>query len=725
VRCRTGLAAGALAAALTVLTTPAVASAAPDPSLVLVSETPVVTGSGPFTTELHVDGTVPAGEELVVTAYSGLTSRSAFAQAVAGHPGGNDIYQAVSPVSSLAAPDGDAAVSVPVNPAATTSGSFPSFNARPYGNGSVYPVTFQLASPDGYPVGRALTGFLVYSRGPNPGLPPLDVALTVPVTGPADPGPTATRLDPAALSAVAAVAGTLASHPGVPVTLAVSPDLLDRLDAGAGATDRQVVAELASRVGSGDELLAEPYFPVDLGSLAAAGLSDVTTEQWSEGDATLVRDLRGRPVTATAVVDDRAVGPEYLSALAALGVRRVVLPDGALTPLPASYQFVTFARPTLLTGRGVPPLPVVGTDPQLSGLLGGGGSAVLDARDVLAGLAVLQLERPSVTRGVALEVPPGAAVDPVVLDGVLAGLAGDPFARPVTVDGLFKGVPPPADPPTRAPVVTRPATPLPGATDLRVALTALHGLRALVPDDRRVVAPIERQLLSAASSVVTAARRAMLAAAVDRSVARAEAGVSLPEPSSVTLTSLKGTLPLTVLSNPGLQVHAELRVASVKLRFLPHDTSAGSCAVSAQEETCPLVLTAEATTVRLPVEARTTGVFPLTVSLTSPDGAPIGVTERDTVRSTAFSGVGVVLILLAALGLVLWWVRDIRHGRRARQLIDPPTGEVPVGVAPAGSPRGPGPASWADDDPVVADFFASPPAWEPASPSGTPPGPNS
>ncbi|HET9690900.1 MAG TPA: hypothetical protein VFP61_07085, partial [Acidimicrobiales bacterium] len=281
---------------------------------------------------------------------------------------------------------------------------------------------------------------------------------------------------------------------------------------------------------------------------------------------------------------------------------------------------------------------------------------------------------------------------------------------------------------------------------------------SVVPGDdgARRGAALRRTLLLAAGSATADAARAAAATAVARQVRVDEAGIGLPGPTSVTLTARKGTIPLTILSNPGLDAHLLLQVRSAKLAFLPFDAGGGPCRLDRTGESCPLVLSAVATTIRLPVETRTSGVFPLDVELRSPDGrTTLAGPVHDTVRSTAFSNVGVVLIVLALLGLAGWWARDLRHGRRAHQLVEPRTGELPAVPPahpagrqpgrPAGRPpdRAPGDsrssgddpgdvgrpsageASWLGDDPEVARFFATPPpAWQPASPFGPSQGPN-
>ena len=76
------------------------------------------------------------------------------------------------------------------------------------------------------------------------------------------------------------------------------------------------------------------------------------------------------------------------------------------------------------------------------------------------------------------------------------------------------------------------------------------------------------------------------------------------------------------------------------------------------------------TTQAIPVKARTSGAFQLTVRLRSPDGQlSLGAT-RFTVTSTVASGVGLLLSIGAGLFLALWWGSHWRTVRRARRLVD-------------------------------------------------------
>jgi len=69
------------------------------------------------------------------------------------------------------------------------------------------------------------------------------------------------------------------------------------------------------------------------------------------------------------------------------------------------------------------------------------------------------------------------------------------------------------------------------------------------------------------------------------------------------------------------------------------------------------------------VESKASGAFPVDVAVQSPDGSLVVGTARYTVRSTAISGVGLLLSIGAGAFLLLWWARHWRGIRRARRLV--------------------------------------------------------
>ena len=78
------------------------------------------------------------------------------------------------------------------------------------------------------------------------------------------------------------------------------------------------------------------------------------------------------------------------------------------------------------------------------------------------------------------------------------------------------------------------------------------------------------------------------------------------------------------------------------------------------------------TRIDIPVRARATGAFPLLIDVRTPDGRRSLSTSRYTVRSTAVSGVGLLLSVGAGVFLTVWWARHWRRTRRSRKLIAEP-----------------------------------------------------
>jgi hypothetical protein len=131
------------------------------------------------------------------------------------------------------------------------------------------------------------------------------------------------------------------------------------------------------------------------------------------------------------------------------------------------------------------------------------------------------------------------------------------------------------------------------------------------------------------------------------------ADIHLPNPSTITLTSRSGEVPLTFRNDTGRPVRVRVSLASDKLAF-PQG--------SVQDVDLP----SRSTTLRVSVRARTSGTFPLRVTVTSIDGGLAISDTRFRIRSTAVSAVGIALMVGAGVFLAAWWGYDIRRRRRRR-----------------------------------------------------------
>jgi hypothetical protein len=113
-------------------------------------------------------------------------------------------------------------------------------------------------------------------------------------------------------------------------------------------------------------------------------------------------------------------------------------------------------------------------------------------------------------------------------------------------------------------------------------------------------------------------------------------------------------------------VKVVIRLQGEKLEFPGHENGV-----------LDVTLATETTRVSLNVRTRASGDSPLDVTMTAPDGHLVIGRTRVTVRSTAFSGVGIILSVGAGSFLALWWLRHavaVRRERRKRlrHLATPP-----------------------------------------------------
>ncbi len=692
-----------------------------DGRLQLLGQSPFVASGQNLS--VHLGVTAPSPDtRLALDIYPRLTTRSDFAVAQKGRPRGLSAYDlGPSPLGSFPAdPAGGIDIAIPVNPRGDT-GPLRGFTTRD--DSAVYPFQVRLVDGQGDTVGAALTSFFVYASaaevtalGAPPGVPGgfprLDVALTVPVHQPPSLAATgrSARLGSTSAAAVATVATALAAHGTVPLTLAATPQTLDSLAAGS-ATDRATLATLATVVtGGADEVALSSYAAVSMPAMVGAGLGSEVTAQVTAGSAALASALHRAPAdgvwTANGPLDQTT-----LESLTALGVTQLVVPGNDLSSLPDGVGQTTLGAPTELATRSGSRLKVIESDAGLAGYFTNTGDQVLAANQLLGELAMIQLETPGLTRGVAVVPPASWKGNAEFLSVLLSGLSGNPLLAPVTTGMLFAAVPMAVSggaPVVRTLTAVRPTVPaFPDATSVRSARAAADVVGSIFPDDRSRSGPLGDLVLTAESEELSSPQRELVAGAVTAALADLRRHISLLGSSSVTLTARDGGVPITVISNGVAGAQVRLRLSSDKLTFRAFNPHRGHCSAgSAGAEVCVLTLGSEATTLKVPVVARASGVFTLDVSLSSPDGSVLLSDNRDTVRSTAFSGVGVVLIVVAGLGLASWWIRNLRHGRRALDLVP----------ADADGEECTADGSLASPDEAIAEFFATPaPVYPPAS----------
>jgi len=512
----------------------------------------------------------------------------------------------------------------------------------------VYPMRLLVVDGGGTTLAQLVTYLVVL---PEEEFPPLSVAVLMEIGG-----PTGLRPDGSVppndeiLTAVASRTEVLQGSP-LPLTVAPSPETLDALG-DMGDRGQQQLDEL--RTALADQLpLARPYVDLDLDAMVSANLLTQLPPE-AEAGAQVVRtrfDLE--PIGGT-WLSGPTLGDAAAKALRDVGVPSAVVPESAIASVEDLDSGEVPTEPVAL-GEGGPRGFVA--DESLSTRLTGQEGA-LDAQRFLAELAVVWMTRPSVERGVLVRIPETAQLDVDTVAAALDGLAIGPTARTVTTQQLFNDLAP--DEGEAAP--TAELAPHTDAPDLRPLVEPLGQAQARVfglagtLDDSALIGSLQRSLLIALGSDTTERERRAYIGRVDAVVADIADKVSAPDEFTITLTARDGTIPLTLTNDTGQPIVVRVHLDSSQLTFPDGATRTE-------------VLEPGTKRLDLDVRTRTSGAFPLDISVTSPDET-IELDETTfTIRSTAVSGAGLFLSAGAGLFLLIWWARHWRTAKRSQRLV--------------------------------------------------------
>jgi Family of unknown function (DUF6049) len=616
-------------------------------SMVLTYQTPWVGSTGDFTLRLRIERpAAPSNLEVVATTYPALTSRSEFAVTVKDQTTAPPFLPPqVFPLGNLVA-DGAGDVTLPLRFAERLS----------LGDGDgVFPLRIDLRERG---TGRLLDRFtthVVYLPSQHNGAK-LGVSFVLPLHAP--PGlPAEGTRQLHGIDAIVGLPGALDALRDTPVSLAPTPETLATL---AASPDERAVALLRGlrvRVPA-VTVLQGTYVPASLPALLAAGLPQDADTQVTRGTTTISDVLAARPDDRTWLARD-PLDESSLNRLAERGVERVVVPDGGLRPM-AGLK-LTPTEPFVLRA-GTRQLQAAVADTGLATHFDNVIDPVLAANHLLADLAVVYLDRPGADRRAMVAVAPRQwRADRSFVDAAVAGLSQNPILDTISLDGLFSGVQPARGSDGRALVRTL-APPPPGGfadlvPELRTARRRLDALGSVLGPAATARTALEERLLLAQSSELRTTRvRQPYVDAVLQGVQSQVRAIRMPTGRSITLTARKGEIPVTFQNRTGVPARVVVKVESDKLFFPRGNTQA-------------LDLARRNTTERFPVELRTSGAFPLSIRLESPDGSLVIDETRLTVRSTAASRVSLGVSLGATLFLAIWWGRHVLRGRRARRLV--------------------------------------------------------
>lgn len=192
------------------------------------------------------------------------------------------------------------------------------------------------------------------------------------------------------------------------------------------------------------------------------------------------------------------------------------------------------------------------------------------------------------------------------------------------------------------------------ASDLRLTESVLTSYAAMVAPADGPIAPLRTVLQAAMSDELDTEVRRTFTDAVFDLVATGTADFDVVESSRITLATRTATLPISIRNSQTLAMNVIVRITSEKLRF-------------PDGEELRLTLEPGLNELEVTVETVTSGDARILITVTSPDGRLDLVGGSVNVRSTAISGLGLVVSLVSLAVLLTWWLRTIIRVRRSRR----------------------------------------------------------
>lgn len=659
----------AVAAVLVALVAdPAVAPAQTDPgasaAIELVERPPWVSPEDDATFLVTTTGDVSVAT-VQVEVFSALDSVSELAES-AGEDVGVRLSRSVPvPVNELpVGRDGTRVVGLRVSPEAVDGETVQIVEP------GVHPVVISLLDASGAEIDRIRTPLARLADDDQDWeAPDLAVLLDVGTTPTLRPDGTRAIVG-AELRRLARIGDLLAARPDLGLSVAAVPDTVDAL----GTLSDPAAGELVERL-AGQELLSLPYLPVPVGSLVEQGLGGLVAPLVERGEGLLSDRLGATPERAV-WTGSPSFGTEGGRLLGELGYDAVVV-DGPESDSESDDEEseedddapvpLVDAGPRALAGAG--PLLGVVADPRLSAELARAADDDVDAAHVaLAGLLLRPVEGDAdEDEDTTVLVRPDGLAAGSVLAG-LVGLLDDP-AAPVRVGGLdlIDAAP---DPDADRLDVTETGDVDPDLAEVapRVLATAgqLDSFQGFIGTASSRADDLALQVATAVATTTPDARRDAAMDVVEGALGTAFGSVRLSGQTDLNLTSRRGTLPVTIENPNPFPVDVLVRTRSDRLAF---------------PDGADLPVTVEASDILridVSVEALATGSVPVFVELWTPDDQIRIASQRLNVRSTAISGVGIVLSVGALLVLVVWWARNWRKTSRSRG-DDPETTHRPMG----------------------------------------------
>ena len=530
--------------------------------------------------------------------------------------------------------------------------------ARTVTRAGVYPVTIAIyaGAATGASVEPLVRTVLYLVREPNTTSSVFDVAFTAAdAQTPVLQADGSVQIADAGRERLRRWAQIAAADPDGTTTFSFDPQLLYGLTRTDEPDDVTLLDSLRSAMGD-QSVIRSTFVPTDLESWSATGTNTDLLPLFVDGQQEIT-DRLGTAVDARIWLPDPTVGPAGLKLLRSVGVDRVVIDPLRL----ADHNGVPSGDSGLLQNITLDtpdnsPTIAHALDPDLTQLLASAApDVVAQTNRIGAALSALWLVDSATPRGVVIDATdaPAAVVGSVL--GLLrsesplsAVRVGDLFDQVRTYSSSTRTGSDPVKLALRTPTVVDQAL---NSAYLRAARRSANSHRGLATGPNPGNEIIDRLLSTAPHRDLTPAAARVYIGNANNRIEADFAGVIAPAESTITVTSRDAVIPLRVTNALDHDITVSMRVRSPRLAF-----------PDGARQT--LNLRPGVNRVDINVGVRTSGEFPLTVELATPDDQRIMTRSEIRVRSTIFSGVGVVLSVGALITLLIWWIQTHRTSRR-------------------------------------------------------------
>ncbi len=454
------------------------------------------------------------------------------------------------------------------------------------------------------------------------------------------------RSEVSLLSRIAQIGGF--RHLGV----SVDPQLLVALASSPDPDDAALIDILRSLL-TDFEVLASPWVPPATEAWTATGRSRTLATSLKEGRDAVASHV-DKAVDGRIWPPDPTLGPASPPVLSRLGVDRLIVGstrwDRSVLPRGRTGYVGSFD-----IDAGESALTAMSPDPEVEDLfVPGSGQPELRAHravTLLAAGALATSRRPS-----AAVFSIDTDVDTDVLDSFMAAfgpgveLDGDLLSM-VTPSEAFEMARPLTE--DEVPIVSslRPRRDTPDLDSAEQVLAALRTRSAaqasMLPFGDPESTDIANMLNSVQHRLLTDRDVTARLDTADAAINSFVEAISMPRARQVNVTSRETTIPLRFQNSSDRTLEARLMLSSPQLEFPEGSESLISLEPGANR-------------IDVPTNVRASGEFVIDMALMSPDGSLLLAERRQRVRSTAFSGVGLVLSGGALMFLIVWWYRTLK-----------------------------------------------------------------